>query len=72
MLSLMFAAAEQQQGGKAVLVSSLECFALKLVRHSLVMYEGPPLLLGCHNKTLQYCHSSMQDWRLTLFTSQRM
>jgi hypothetical protein len=31
MLSLMFAAAEEQQGGRAHLVQSLECFARKLV-----------------------------------------
>lgn len=31
MLSLMFAAAEERQGGRAHLVQSLECFAMKLV-----------------------------------------
>jgi hypothetical protein len=31
LLSLMFAAAEEQHGGRAHLVQSLECFAMKLV-----------------------------------------
>lgn len=31
MLSLMFAAAEEQQGRKTYLVHSLECFAMKIV-----------------------------------------
>lgn len=49
MLSLMFAAAEQQQGGRVQLVQSLECFAMKIVSAAAAAAAGSALTVPFTN-----------------------